>query len=74
MSVHIVVIQNSNDELDIELLDTKPAQSMLNDLLRAVEAGDSRWAEVRVGEMNGGDSAVVWYCDEDGIETYGGVV
>jgi hypothetical protein len=58
-AVWISIIDNTDGGRDVEVLDAPPAASFLADLAAAVHRGGAYRAEIREGNVNGGDSIVI---------------
>jgi hypothetical protein len=56
-----IVLQDSEGWRDVEVLDEKPSLSLVRELRDMLRAGTLVYAEIRVANINGGDSNVVWY-------------
>ena len=63
--IWISIIDNASGERDVELLDAAPAESFREGLRSLFDEGLIEGAEIRCGNVNGGDSSVEWSLDDD---------
>lgn len=59
MEIYIVITDGPNGHRDVELLSERPADSLITELRDRYLAGKITGCQVRCGNLNGGDSAVL---------------
>lgn len=58
--VWIVTTRDPAGHVDVEVLDTEPADSLKDELVRLFDDGRIEYAEIRSAYVNGGDSLIEW--------------
>lgn len=59
MNIYLCIVINANGSIDAEMLDNAPTQGFIESLSESLMMGDIARFEIRQGNINGGDSALI---------------